>query len=219
MVQPKRRRADAGDTATAGSTPDLPLNATAATERDNETGRGPPVLPSPAPERLRSEPQQTSATRPRHRSATPEMVYATQVTLAGPSPVVPLPPALDLSQLRRYTLGNVELEMEILDLYAEEAPRMLKALLDAPTAKARHDAAHALKGSSASVGAWRVAAAAARIEADPPPNTSNDAAPSKNFDWRQVGGGGTDADICLAVDQTLTFLKTLQRSLADSQHA
>ncbi len=73
-------------------------------------------------------------------------------------------PPVDLSRLRRFTLGNVELELEIIGLFAVQAPIMMESLVKARTEGDWRDATHTLKGSSASVGAWLVADAAARAE-------------------------------------------------------
>jgi HPt (histidine-containing phosphotransfer) domain-containing protein len=73
-------------------------------------------------------------------------------------------PPVDLSRLRRFTLDNVELEKEIIGLFATQAPIMMDALVKARTDSEWRDATHTLKGSSASVGAWLVAEAAARGE-------------------------------------------------------
>jgi HPt (histidine-containing phosphotransfer) domain-containing protein len=73
-------------------------------------------------------------------------------------------PPVDLSRLRRFTLGNIELEREIIGLFAVQAPIMMDALVKARTEGDWRDATHTLKGSSASVGAWLVAEAAARGE-------------------------------------------------------
>jgi HPt (histidine-containing phosphotransfer) domain-containing protein len=75
-------------------------------------------------------------------------------------PVAPTdaPPPFDLSRLRRFTLGNIELEREIIGLFASHA------LVKARTETEWRDATHTLKGSSASVGAWLIAEAAARSE-------------------------------------------------------
>ena len=64
---------------------------------------------------------------------------------------------IDFTYLRRFTLGNKELEREVLYLFAESAPDYLKALEGAVSPKEWHDAAHTLKGSARAVGAWRVA--------------------------------------------------------------
>jgi HPt (histidine-containing phosphotransfer) domain-containing protein len=73
-------------------------------------------------------------------------------------------PPVDLLRLRRFTLGNVELEREIIGLFAVQAPIMMDALVKARTERDWRDATHTLKGSSASIGAWLVAEAAARGE-------------------------------------------------------
>jgi HPt (histidine-containing phosphotransfer) domain-containing protein len=82
---------------------------------------------------------------------------------SDPASVCPTPakPPVDLTQLRRFTLGSVDLEQEILGLYAEQAPIMMQGLMRAKTERDWRDATHTLKGSSASIGAWLVANAAA----------------------------------------------------------
>jgi HPt (histidine-containing phosphotransfer) domain-containing protein len=77
--------------------------------------------------------------------------------------VAPVPP-VDLARLRRFTLANVELEREIIGLFAVQAPIMMDTLVKARTDSEWRDATHTLKGSSASIGAWLVAEAAARAE-------------------------------------------------------
>lgn len=71
---------------------------------------------------------------------------------------------LDLKHLRTYTLGDPQLEREILHLYFGEIPRLRNALTQASSQKDWHMAAHTLKGSSLSVGAWEVAQAASALE-------------------------------------------------------
>lgn len=71
---------------------------------------------------------------------------------------------IDLTYLARFTLGNVALEAEVLDLFITHAPRTLADLRAAGTAKAWHDAAHTLKGSARGVGAWRIGRAAEMAE-------------------------------------------------------
>jgi hypothetical protein len=82
---------------------------------------------------------------------------------AAVAPPAPRPP-IELAQLRRFTLGSIDLEQEILSLFAEQAPLMLAALVRAATEHEWRDATHTLKGSSASIGAWLVAEAAAAGE-------------------------------------------------------
>jgi HPt (histidine-containing phosphotransfer) domain-containing protein len=77
----------------------------------------------------------------------------------------PLPPsAIDLDHLRRYTMGDKQLEAEVLQLFAGDLPGAIGALKAARTDREWWVAAHTLKGSARAVGAWRVASAAAAAE-------------------------------------------------------
>jgi len=64
---------------------------------------------------------------------------------------------IDYDYLDRFTRGNVALEREVLELFAEMIPRYLEGLRAATTKRAWRDAAHTIKGSAAAVGALRVA--------------------------------------------------------------
>jgi len=72
---------------------------------------------------------------------------------------------IDHAHLGRYTMGNRALEVEVLELFAGQAPLTLADLRRADTAKAWHIAAHTLKGSARAVGAFEVADLAALAEA------------------------------------------------------
>lgn len=72
---------------------------------------------------------------------------------------------IDHNFLARYTFGNRALEVEVLQLFADQAPDYLQALRIAATEKAWRDAAHTLKGSARAVGALQVAEKAERAEA------------------------------------------------------
>lgn len=72
---------------------------------------------------------------------------------------------IDRVHLARYTMSNLDLEIEILGLFAMQAPLTLAQLQTACTAKAWKDAAHTLKGSARAVGANRVGDLAAQAEA------------------------------------------------------
>lgn len=74
--------------------------------------------------------------------------------------------AIDHAHLRRYTMGDQQLEQEVLELFAGELPRTLRALIAARTEQEWKIAIHTLKGSARAVGAWRVAAAAGTVEKD-----------------------------------------------------
>lgn len=64
---------------------------------------------------------------------------------------------VDLDHLRRYTLGDRALEMEVLQLFADQAPVTLADLRASRDDSSWRNAAHSLKGSARAVGAWRVA--------------------------------------------------------------
>jgi HPt (histidine-containing phosphotransfer) domain-containing protein len=71
---------------------------------------------------------------------------------------------VDLKHLRRYTLGDVELEKEVLELFLGQLPQTIGALSRAETERDWRVAAHTLKGSGRAVGAWRVARLAEHAE-------------------------------------------------------
>jgi HPt (histidine-containing phosphotransfer) domain-containing protein len=76
---------------------------------------------------------------------------------------------VDLAYLARFTLGNVALEREVLQLFAAQMPVYLGTLRGARGRKAWRDAAHCIKGSACAVGAWRLAGCAEfaeRVEMD-----------------------------------------------------
>jgi HPt (histidine-containing phosphotransfer) domain-containing protein len=72
---------------------------------------------------------------------------------------------VDHAHLARYTMGNRSLELEVLQLFAEQAPITLQQLRAATSTKDWHVAAHTLKGSARAVGARAVAKAAEIAEA------------------------------------------------------
>jgi HPt (histidine-containing phosphotransfer) domain-containing protein len=72
---------------------------------------------------------------------------------------------VDLVHLSRYTLGERELEREVLKLFCSQSLIYVERLREARSDKDWKDAAHSLKGSASAIGAWRAAAAAARAEA------------------------------------------------------
>jgi HPt (histidine-containing phosphotransfer) domain-containing protein len=123
------------------------------------------------------------------RKAAPQRRSVTQ-------PVAPVPP-VDLARLRRFTLANVELEREIIGLFAVQAPIMMDALVTARTDNEWRDATHTLKGSSASIGAWLVADAAARAET----------VTKKPTEWQAARH-----DMASAMHASLTYLAQIQAS-------
>ena len=77
-------------------------------------------------------------------------------------PLVPDDGPIDLAHLRRMTLGDAELEREVLTMFSAQALRLVKALGDkhADTSAL----AHKLKGSAQAIGAFAVAEAATSLE-------------------------------------------------------
>ena len=71
---------------------------------------------------------------------------------------------VDIEHLRRYTLGDRGLELEILGLFVEQLPITIGALKNAPSDKEWGLAAHTLKGSARAVGAWSLATIAESAE-------------------------------------------------------
>src|SRR4051812_35026424 len=78
-------------------------------------------------------------------SLAPADPAACQMAPAAPAPV-------DFAHLKRYTLGDRALELEVLHLFAAQAPLTLEVLRRAHTTRAWRDAAHTLKGSARAVG-------------------------------------------------------------------
>jgi HPt (histidine-containing phosphotransfer) domain-containing protein len=74
---------------------------------------------------------------------------------ADPSPV-------DFDHLARMTLGESQLEREVLELFLKQAGRLVQAMADHPLETPA--LAHTLAGSARAVGAFRVADRAAALE-------------------------------------------------------
>lgn len=71
---------------------------------------------------------------------------------------------IDRAHLARYTLGQADLEREILGLFVRQLPLTLESLRFAATDRDWQVAAHTLKGSARAVGAWKVAQLAQSAE-------------------------------------------------------
>lgn len=78
-------------------------------------------------------------------------------------PLAPLDCPLDLDHLARMTLGDAELEREVLGMFAEQSQRLVSAMAPLPFDTVA--LAHTLKGSARGIGAFAVADAAANLEA------------------------------------------------------
>jgi HPt (histidine-containing phosphotransfer) domain-containing protein len=77
-------------------------------------------------------------------------------------PLAPLDNPLDLDHLARMTLGDSELEFEVLAMFAEQSTRLIAAMAALPADASA--LAHKLKGSARGIGAFAVADAAAQLE-------------------------------------------------------
>lgn len=77
--------------------------------------------------------------------------------------------AIDLVHLARQTLGDQDLEAEILSLFIRQSRSLCDRIAGAADARQRNDLAHTLRGSALAVGAWPVAHEAECVEeiADP----------------------------------------------------
>ncbi|WP_165491117.1 Hpt domain-containing protein [Lichenihabitans psoromatis] len=78
-------------------------------------------------------------------------------------------PSIDLVHLSRQTLGDRDLEVELLNLFAEQARRIVQTLTSSSAQgvmmpKQSGDLLHKLCGSARAVGSWRVADQAQSLE-------------------------------------------------------
>ena len=80
------------------------------------------------------------------------------------SPCVEAPRPIDLVHLSKFTLGNRELETELLGLFKSQSYIYLDRMKLAETEEEWVRAAHSLKGSARAVGAWIVGEIAERAE-------------------------------------------------------
>ncbi len=71
---------------------------------------------------------------------------------------------IDWEHLARYTLGNKDVEKEVLELFARQSSHYVEKLKNATDASAWKEAAHTIKGSARGIGAWRVATKAEALE-------------------------------------------------------
>ena len=81
----------------------------------------------------------------------------------APAEVLQVDP-VDIKHLRRYTLGDQDLEREVLTLFLNQLPSTISALGGAISERDWMIAAHTLKGSGRAVGAWRIARIAEQAE-------------------------------------------------------
>ena len=72
-------------------------------------------------------------------------------------------PAIDADHLARMTLGDRDLERELLRLFHIQTRMLIERMRDGPESGVA-SCAHTLKGSARGIGAWRVAGAAEQVE-------------------------------------------------------
>ncbi len=85
-----------------------------------------------------------------------------QVCGSGPAMACQRP--IDLVHLSKYTMGDKDLEREVLNLFATQSALYMDRLREAEDDRAWLEAVHTLKGSATGVGAWRVANYAGEVE-------------------------------------------------------
>ena len=97
---------------------------------------------------------------------------------------------VDLVHLARHTLGNRDLEREVLQIFVRQSVLYLDRIRGAKTGTERQMAAHTIKGSARGIGAWEVADLAEKLESSAP-------------------GSGTVASLDSAVEKTNRFISSL----------
>ena len=83
------------------------------------------------------------------------------------------PDAFDRAHLDHYTMQNQELAAEVLSLFLAQLPLTLQLIEVAGATEEWKFATHALKGSAAAVGAWRLHQLATDLEAMAFPSDAN----------------------------------------------
>ena len=73
-------------------------------------------------------------------------------------------PPVDLAHLRRFTLGDAELERELAILFRDSCATYLGAMADVAADRPWHEAAHGLKGAARSIGALHLGDLAEQAE-------------------------------------------------------
>ena len=71
---------------------------------------------------------------------------------------------IDLVHLSKYSMGDRDLEKQVLSLFSTQSTIYIERLREAESDRAWLEAVHTLKGSAAGVGAWRVAKYAGKVE-------------------------------------------------------
>jgi len=97
---------------------------------------------------------------------------------------------VDLVHLARHTLGNRDLEREVLQIFVRQSVLYLDRIRGAKTGTERQMAAHTIKGSARGIGAWEVADLAEKLE-------------------NSASGSGIVASLDSAVEKTNRFISSL----------
>ena len=87
-----------------------------------------------------------------------------EIEHAGGTPELDHDRPVDLVHLAKYTMGNRELEHEVLNLFCKQSLIYLDRLRNAADNQTWKEAAHTLKGSAKGIGAWHVADVALALE-------------------------------------------------------
>jgi len=74
------------------------------------------------------------------------------------------PAPIDIAHLRKFTLGNRPLELEVLEMFSKQVPTILERLTHATSERSWYEAAHTLKGSARAVGAREIGMLAEQAE-------------------------------------------------------
>ena len=77
---------------------------------------------------------------------------------------MPDPAIFDISQLRRYTIHQNDLELELIQLFRQQLPQFLNQIKESANAYDWKLATHSMKGSALTVGAPLIAAMAEELE-------------------------------------------------------
>jgi HPt (histidine-containing phosphotransfer) domain-containing protein len=110
------------------------------------------------------------------------------------------PTAIDETHLSRMTLGDRQLEREVLEIFVRQTAIMLDRIMSAERALAAA-AAHTLLGSARGIGAWRVARAAERLEL-----AAGEAGSLTDMDEAIAELKAASLEACAAIAERLTAL-------------
>lgn len=99
---------------------------------------------------------------PKNPQMTPQMNPHTAANWVASPPLVPEGPAIDFEHLARMTLGERDVEREVLELFRQQLIDLLGRLEKLP--REGVSLAHTLKGSARGVGAFAVGDSADRLE-------------------------------------------------------